>query len=247
VRESQAIIERIRLINSAIQHVELAVDPEFTHLKPGQSLLVRPAQSGAATALAERWWPVGIKPGHRLVIETSSAQRLVPQQILPIMGPIGEPFRYHRSLRNVLFVARDTSPAPLMMALTWLLERDAQVTLALLGAARDYDTRHLPATLEVIRGGDGWEWEGQVMSLGWADQVFVVADPAREGTLFREFRRLLEERRQGVPKSHAFAVFQPPLPCGAGACQGCAVRLKRGVAYACTAGPAFDITELAGD
>lgn len=45
MKQSEAIIERVRRINAGYQHLELAVDEALNRIKPGQSLLVRTSTS----------------------------------------------------------------------------------------------------------------------------------------------------------------------------------------------------------
>jgi dihydroorotate dehydrogenase electron transfer subunit len=42
----------------------------------------------------------------------------------------------------------------------------------------------------------------------------------------------------------AQALVVPPMPCGVGACQGCAVEVARGTKLVCIDGPVFDLLEL---
>ena len=54
----------------------------------------------------------------------------------------------------------------------------------------------------------------------------------------------VREVRVGPGKHFAQALVVPPMACGVGACQGCAVQVERGVRLACTDGPVFDLLEL---
>src|ERR1700712_3389992 len=67
MKESQAIIERVRQINPTHQQLHLTVEPSLSNLRPGQT---GPARSGGRwdPYLREQWWPVGIG-NNRLVVE----------------------------------------------------------------------------------------------------------------------------------------------------------------------------------
>ena len=131
---------------------ELAVDESLLKLKPGQSLLARLSERWDPY-LREQWWPVNLTD-NRLVIERPAEMRYEPGQVVSVLGLVGQPFRFRRALRNVLLIAYDRSPTPLLMTIPWLLSNNVSVTLVLLSKARDYNTQHLPAEAEVIRGDD---------------------------------------------------------------------------------------------
>ncbi len=250
MKESSAVIERIRQVNSQYQQLELAmVDDALVRLKPGQSLLARridrnPEIEHWDPYLREHWWPVGMTANKTLLIERPMAFQYEPQQFVNLLGPIGEHYKFRKSLRNVLLVAYDTEPTPLTIMTPLLQKNGVSATLVLLGKARDYDTTHLPPTLEVIRGDDKLAWDGQVMTLGWADQVFIVTGQDDELYRFAEIMAMLREKRLDIPANYAFGVFQPIQPCGVGACSACMLRLKDGFAPVCTKGPAFDLTQV---
>jgi hypothetical protein len=118
------------------------------------------------------------------------------------------------------------------------------VTLVLLGTALDYTTHHLPPEIEVVQGEADINWPNQVMTVGWADQVFVVVAPDDENLRFARVLDTFRQRRADVPQNYLFGVFQPVVACGAGACQVCMVRTLDGTRLACTEGPAFDLTKV---
>lgn len=241
MKETEAIIERVRRVNPDFQHLELAVDAALLgRIKPGQSLLVR-TRNGWDPYLREHWWPVGIN-GANLIIERPAAEHYEPGQVVSTFGYVGQPYRFRRTLRNVLLLAYDTPPTPLIMTIPWLLGNKISVTLVLLGEAVKYGTQHLPHEVEIIHGDEEANWPNQVMTVGWADQVFAVVAVDDE---FGRFHRLVErfkERRADLPQQYLFGVFQPLLPCGTGACFACMLRTRDGTPLVCTDGPAFDLT-----
>ncbi len=242
MKQSQAIIERIRRVNAAYQHLEIAVDEAVQRIKAGQSLLAR-LTDGWSPYLREHWWPVGAA-GNHLIIERPGNIAYEPGQVVDLLGPVGQPFRFRRTLRNVLFIAYDTPPTPLLMTIPALLGNNVSVSLALLGTARDYHTGHLPAEVEILRGDDDLHWPNQVMTFGWADQIFVTVHPYQELENFNRIIQLIQNLRADVPKSYVFGVFQHVLPCGVGACHACMLQTLDGLKLACQEGPAFDLTRV---
>jgi hypothetical protein len=241
--ETQVIIQRVRSINAQVQHVELALPTPLVEMLPGQTLLVR-AGGGWDPYLREQWWPVAFN-GASLTVERPAASVYEPGQTLDVLGPVGEPYRFRRTLRNVLLLADDTPPTALLPMIPLLLDNQTGVTVILLGSAADYRTTHLPPEVEVVRGGADLNWPDRVMSIGMADQVFAVVHADDEIGRFRRLWDMFHTVRADIPKNYLFGVFRPPLPCGAGACQACMIRLQEGaVALACTDGPALDLAQI---
>lgn len=241
--ETQGIIERVRRINDRYQHLELAVEPALLKIKPGQSFLVRLGE-GWDPYLREHWWPVNVAAG-KLEIERLASARYEPGQVASILGPIGQPYRFRRTLRNVLLMAHDAPLTPILMTVPWLLGNQISVTVVLLGGANQYDTEHLSPEVEIIRGDDEFNWPDRVMTLGWADQILVVVPQDDELARFGRIWTLINDLRADVPKNYLFGVFQPVLPCGSGACHACMIKMKQGMMLACTEGPAFDLSQVA--
>ena len=250
MNESRAIIERIRRINAQYQYIELAVDDAaIQKIKPGESLLVRLVDPDATITnwdpyLREQWWPVGFVNDNVILIERPFDHRYQPQQIVSVLGPVGQAYRFRKSLRNVLLVAYNTPPTPLTIMISQLLNNKVSVTIVLLGSARDYQTDHLPPEVEVQRGDDDLDWQDMVMTLGWADQIFVVVGQDDERVRFQEVLVKVKERRIDVPKNYIFGVFQPLLPCGTGACTACLLNIGSDLVPVCTKGPSFDLTSV---
>lgn len=248
MNETRAIIERIRRINADYQYIELAVDG-LAVVRPGESLLVRLGDAGKDTMtwepyLREQWWPVGYVNQNVMLIERPFDNRYQPQQVVSVLGPVGAPYRFRKSLRNVLLVAYNTPPTPLTIMIEQLLNNNVSVTMVLLGDARAYKTDHISPEVEVIRGDNKMDWPEMVMTLGWADQIFCVVGQDDERLRFQEVLAKVKERRVDVPKNYIFGVFQPLLPCGSGACTACLLRVGNELTPVCTKGPAFDLTTV---
>jgi hypothetical protein len=265
MKQATANIERSTLFPS-FQHLELSfTDDYFLNIKPGQSLLVR-VNNSLTPYLLQQWWPVMVNRDRRIIVERPLNERYDVPSTVSVLGVVGQPFRFRGAgmLRNVLLVAFDTNPTPLLMTIPWLLGNKISVTLVLLGSAMEFDTKHLPAEVEielgdpVARGGERepgvvfeqdeneFIWRNQVMTLGWADQVFVTVGGYNEAERFNKVLDRFRQLRQDIPRNYLFGVFQPMLPCGTGACHACMLRTSQGngTTLVCTDGPAFDLTQI---
>jgi NAD(P)H-flavin reductase len=249
MKETQAIIERVRRVNETHQHLHVTVDPSLSAIKAGQSVLAR-VNENWNTYLREQWYPVATQK-NTLIVERPVEMHYEPGSIVSLIGLLGQPFRFRRTLRSVLLVAYDTEPTPLLLTIPALLANNVSVTLLLLGTP--YDTHHLPPEVEIIRGEIDPEgaapterliWANRVTTVGWADQVFITVAQDDELAHFRDIWTLFVELRADVPANYLFGVFHPLLPCGIGACSACMVKFKSETALVCTEGPAFDLSKL---
>jgi Iron-sulfur cluster binding domain of dihydroorotate dehydrogenase B len=248
MKETQALIERVRQISDTHQQLHITVEPSLSSVKPGQSVLARVSEEWTPY-LREQWWPV-LQQKNTLIVERPVNIRYEPGSIVSLIGLIGDPFRFRRTLRNVLLIAYNAEPTPLLLTIPALLGNKVSVTLLLLGT--DYDTHHLPPEVEVIQGEvkEGaptakLDWPNRVTSIGWADQVFVTVSQEDELSAFREIWGLFSELRADIPVNYLFGVFRPLLPCGVGACSSCMVKLKgNSTALMCKDGPAIDLTKV---
>lgn len=249
MKDTQAYIERIRRVSRDYQRLELAVDKSLSSMHAGQAILARRIEKDYDIQhwnpyLRELWFPVDILNRNIIVVERPAAINYQPGQLLSLLGPIGKPFKFRRKLRNVLLIVYDSPPTSLLLMLPALLSKDASVTMVLMGASRDYDTEHLPKEIEIAHAEDDLSWQDMVMTLGWADQVFVAVGPGKELHNFADVMRLVRQRRNDVPANYIFGVFQRQLPCAVGACYVCMLRAKDGAKLQCLDGPAFDLTTL---
>ncbi len=242
MRELILNIERVRRINETHQHVILSTDHMLLNMKAGQSLLARVTHT-LDPYLREHWFPVSVNKS-ALVVERPITSMYMPSTQVSVLGIVGQPFRYRRTLRSVLMIALDTAPTPLLFSIPALLVNHVNVTLVLLGTAVNYKTEHLPPEVEILHGDEQMNWANRVTTIGWADQVFVVVNPADEMTYFTRVLELFRQLRADLPSNYLFGVFQPPLPCGVGACGACVIRTKGTSHFACEQGPAFDLTEV---
>jgi hypothetical protein len=242
--ETEAIIERTTQVNQGFQHLELAIDQSLRKkIKPGHSLLVRAEDQEWHPYLREQWWPVSVNR-NKLVVERPIGKRYDAGALVNIIGPVGQPYRFRRTLRNVMLLAYDTSPTPLLMTIPWLLGNSIGVTLVLVGSAREYATQHLNPEVEIIHGEEDVTWAEQVMTIGWADQVFAAVGEDDSLGQFKEVLERFRELRADVPRNYLFGVFQPVICCGTGACLSCMLQMRKGTQLICTDGPAFDLTQV---
>lgn len=242
-----ANIERIAHVSNDYQQLSLAFDADFPVVKPGHSLLVRPDDDLSPTwhpYLRQTWYPVSSDIKQRLlIVERPRTEHYEVSQTLSVLGPIGQPFRFRRTLREVRLIAYDTPPHPLLYAIPWLLTNRVSVSLILLGVAAGYDTRHIAPEVEVIKGGEAFAWQDQLLSLGNADHVFLAVNRNDELTHFYEAFLRIRELRE-IPKNFLFGVFQLAQPCGMSACHACMIRTAQGQSLICAEGPAYDLTQV---
>ena len=125
-----------------------AVEEPIQRIKPGQSLLARTSDQWDPY-LRDQWWPVDINKD-KLIVERPITERYQPSQVINLLGLVGKPYRFRRTLRNVLLIAYNTPPTPLLMTIPWLLGNRISVTIVLLGTAITYNTQHLPPEVEVL-------------------------------------------------------------------------------------------------
>jgi NAD(P)H-flavin reductase len=254
MKDSLARIERVMRVNSTRFNLDVAVQDEtLKQIRAGQSLLARfgnrsdEAQSWAPY-LRERWWPLGVVDRGVLRVEVPASRRYEPGQLVQLLGPVGQPYRFRRKLESVLLIACDADPVPLLVMTPNLLKNNVNVSLLLTGDARAYETRHLAPEIEVLRAPDVVEWGEYVKVLGHADQIFVTVRQDDEVLHFAAILEMCRERLKNLDENRLFGIFQTMLLCGVGACDACAVRTRQGVRPICVDGPAFDLmtVRLAG-
>jgi len=258
MKDTRARIERLRRVNVHFQQLDLVVEDESLYkVKPGQSFLARPIDSAGELHLSwhpylrERWWAYA-GPQGRLTVELPTNPLYHPGDLVTLLGPIGEPYKYVPNVHSVLLIAYDAPPIPLTVMIPSLIRSQVNTTLVLLGQAQRYDTSNLDPLVEVHRGERDLVWEGALHDLSQASQIFAVVPQDDELLRFRELMEGLQSYRDAQfpfgPRT-LFGVLQAPLPCGVGACDACLVRLKdpnggSELKRACLAGPSFDLTTL---
>ena len=197
---------------------------------------------------------LGAKGFDILVPPDHPAARLQPGAAVNILGPLGQGFEVQASVRRLLLVA-DTAHLPTLLGLAQpknqVSAKEPGLSAALLlsapTAAELYPVRLLPPALEVhivtVDGSAGHG--GSPLDLfpdlaQWADCVCIAGKP----DTYPALAHIVREVRLGPGPGFAQARVVPPLVCGVGACQGCAVETAHGTRLACTDGPVFDLLTL---
>ena len=198
--------------------------------------------SGSDTAAFD----VLVRPGHPLAI-------LRPGGNVSLIGPLGHGFDPPTTAQRLLLVASSAHLGALLPLTTQKPEGSESpgFSVALLlsapTAADLYPVQLLPPTLEVhvvTADGSGGH-RGSTLDLfpdlaRWADCICIAEDPA----IYPRLAEFLQEVRVAPGRGFAQALAMPPIVCGVGACQGCAVPVAHGTRLACTDGPVFDLLEL---
>ncbi|MBN1679403.1 MAG: hypothetical protein JW966_03875 [Anaerolineae bacterium] len=248
MRETQAIIERVRQASADHQQLDLAVDPALAQLQPGQSLLARPVDAPitgtAASYLREQWIPVDVQTA-RITVEVPAQPVYAPGTVISLLSPVGCPIPLRPQSRHLLLIAEDTAPTPLIFLARRRLADGVAVTLVLGGQATGYPLELLPPEVEILHGETDWTWPDQVDTLTWADQVIALAPSFAYtdayGSLFNVISQL---RHQDIPDDYVCGLFYWRLACGTGACQACQVSCRGRDLLACVDGPAVDLKKV---
>ncbi len=153
---------------------------------------------------------------------------LVPGADVRLTGPFGQPMPMrHQPDSRILFICA-RNPHHLLPLAQQALQAGADITLLL---ERPYPLQTLDARIEARHG--------ELLTLlrnhlAWAEKVFVDCLP---GARMRATLQPLA--------GDSYALFAEALPCGTGACQGCAVPGAKGYQLACVNGPFFRLSALA--
>jgi NAD(P)H-flavin reductase len=244
VKETRATIERVRRLSSRIQRIDLGVEEGLARIKPGQSLLVRTSEYGWDPYLAEQWIPVGLD-GRTVTIERPAHNNYTPGQVVTVLGPVGAPFPMRFNLRSLLLLALDSTPTPLVLLARLAVRSKISVTMVLGGSAQEYPLDALPPEVEIIQGDVENGWPNQVTTVGWADQVIAVANPVYRHQIYPELLAAIQRLRAEIPARFVLGIYDEPMPCGTGACQGCGVSCQGSDPHlVCIDGPALDLQQV---
>ncbi len=242
MQETQAIIERIRRVSATVQRLDVAVEKNQRDIGAGQMFLARTTDS-LDPYLREPWTPVR-REGSHLVFERPGGRSYSPGQVVTLLGPIGSPIPLRESISALLLIAYEATPASLLMLAEKTLAKGASVTLILFGAALHYPLEALPQEIEILRGDDRGNWPGQEETLRWAEQILAVAPPPYDVPYYGQLLESIRQVRIEIPAGYVYGLFQPPMPCGIGACQACLIRCGSEEVPACVEGPAFDLLSI---
>jgi hypothetical protein len=242
MQESQAIIERVKRVSATIQRLEVAVDRAHQNAGPGQTFLARMTLS-LDPYLREPWTPIR-REASCLIFERAAGTVYTPGQVVSLIGPVGKPIPLRENIRTLLLIAHESAPVSLLYLAETALAKGIAVTLVLGGAAVHYPLEALPQEVEVIRADDDGHWAEQPEAFRWAEQIFSVAPPPFDIPYYTKLLENARTTRVEVSAQYIFGLFQPPLPCGVGACQACLIRRDGEEVATCLEGPAFDLTLL---
>ncbi|PJF36734.1 MAG: hypothetical protein CUN49_03935 [Candidatus Thermofonsia Clade 1 bacterium] len=243
MQQGQAIIERIRRISAGVQRLELAVEKPHQAISGGQFFLAR-TDSAYGPYLREAWLPIAVRE-NVVIVERPTRYAYLPNQVIDLLGPIGRPFPLRSSARTLLLIAYEATPAIFLLMLQSALARQCAATLVLIGQARRYPFEALPPALEVTLAEYHERWAEREQQIAWADQIFAAAPPPYDIPAYLRLLEDVQRIRQAIGPETLYGVFQPPMPCGIGACQACLVRLQSGdEMLACIDGLAFDLTRV---
>jgi dihydroorotate dehydrogenase electron transfer subunit len=192
-----------------------------------------------------------------LVPPDHPAAALRPGDDVNLIGPLGRGFEMPTTACRLLLVA-STAYLPVLLPLArqkpGFSEKPDFYTALLLSAttaAELYPIRLLPPALEVhVVTTDGSAGhQGSTLDLfpdlvRWADCVCIAPLHPQDPTTYPAMAEIVRDVRVEPGRGFAQALVVPPMACGVGACQGCAVPVARGTKLACTDGPVFDLLEL---
>ncbi|NLX10450.1 MAG: hypothetical protein GXY36_12405 [Chloroflexi bacterium] len=245
MRETQAIIERVRRLSADLQQLELSIDPALSQLQPGQSVFAWVLENNTCSAyLREQWIPIAVQAS-TLVVELRPQQVYAPGQVVSLLAPVGRPVPLRAGLSRLLLIAEDEAPTPFLLLARRAVTAGIAVTLVLGGSATRYPLEQFPAEVEILRSDTEWKWPDQVETLNWADQVLVLAPPQAQnetyGSLYSTIGQL---RHHDIPEGFVSGLYYQRLACGTGACQSCQVPGRGSDFLTCTHGPALDLKDI---
>jgi hypothetical protein len=244
LRETQAIIERVRRIDEHWQHIELVVEPVLNQIQPGQTLLAR-SEGLWSSYLRELWIPIGFDENDgTLLVERPLTKSYQPGDIASVIGPVGAPLPLKPTTQQLLLVAMDHPPTYLLFMMLQAIKRGVSITLVMTASARQYPMGNIPNVVEVVYSEHPQQWANQVQTLRWADQVFAVTSPI---FLEANFRVLREAALTAIPTladDYLLGIYDLPQPCGTGACMACMVPGKHRDRLTCLDGVALDLTKV---
>jgi dihydroorotate dehydrogenase electron transfer subunit len=254
--QTEATVIQKESIAPAWWRITLA-GPELTPpLQPGQFILVRCGDLFTcylrrpilAQAAGEQRLSFLLRPDPDPGLAWLAARQVGDK--LDLIGPLGSSFELPEAVQNLLLISDGQLISPLLGQLERAIAAGQSVTLALGGsrAAGLYPVAGLPpqvefqaATLDGSLGHHGPITDLLPELLRWADRVCAVGSPG----LYRAIKNQAQTVRITAQTGFMYGLIMPHLlPCGLGACYGCAIQSQTGVKLTCIDGPVFDLAEI---
>lgn len=223
MKTAKGKIEETYLDGSAL----LSCPPELIPA-PGQYLLAHADGSDSPLPIPVFFSLPALHSGFRSAPTLPFSWR--PGDPLSLRGPIGHGFDLPSSVRKIVLVAFDESPARLQGLIPIALKQNAEVVVVC-----DSQTEDLPEVVEVqpLKGLPG--------ALKWAD--FAAWDVAREN--LNRLKETLAGSEHLAVRMEAQALVRAPMPCGTLAeCGVCALVVHHHWKMICKDGPVFELKEL---
>ncbi|HWQ15031.1 MAG TPA: hypothetical protein VNL77_19695 [Roseiflexaceae bacterium] len=251
-----------RAVTPRLRWLTLAAPDLAREVRAGHYLLLRCDEPGGAARLLRR--PLFVAAAEPalgqvgLVFEPDEPglawlARAHPGDELDAIGPLGRPFTLAPRTGSVLLIGSGRGLPALMQLAREAAARRAAVTL-LAGATHrealpppfllpgEIEYQAAPGdALDLLSAPAGGRSPPPGQSLLWADQLFA-AIPNESVARLRDTVRAAKLRWE---RGYANVLLDGPLVCGVGACGVCAVELRRGPQLLCSAGPVFDLRDLA--
>jgi dihydroorotate dehydrogenase electron transfer subunit len=170
--------------------------------------------------------------------------------VLDLLGPFGRGFPQPHVPSNLLLVSDSSLLSPLLDQMLRALAINVSVTLALESrrSAKLYPISQLPPAVEVqLATHDGATGHhGPIKDLlpdliRWADRAYAVGS----GKLYQTLLAITKEVRFGLQPEFLYGLLTSvSMPCGVGACFGCAVSIDGELQLTCIDGPVFDLSKF---
>ncbi len=157
--------------------------------------------------------------------------------LLDLLAPLGRAVDWPDSARHLLFVGEGSRVTPLLGMARRAVQRGNSVVLSLIAASgQEVLPAHLLPPEVEYQAGPAVNPE----LVAWADAM--VASGSAE--LYQVLSDGIRGVRMRLEVGFLTVLVDLPMPCGTGACLGCAVETSHGIKLACTDGPLFDWTDL---
>jgi hypothetical protein len=223
MRREIARIEALTLEPLGEPAIEIAC-PKVIIPDPGQAVLA--IEPGSDRPYRIKLCPTRMTP-EGFITDQPPEPGWLPGTVLDLLGPVGRGFSPPLNTQRWLLLGVGMPPKRLWPLIDMGLERGIALSVWM-------DRAPLPLPPQVEFMPDLGE------ALMWAD--YLVVETHTEGLMsLRTLLGLTDEDQLAIP---AEALITTALPCGFGACQGCAVESRRGWLLACKDGPVFDLEAL---